>query len=339
MLLLRSVKVRWWLALALSLACEREPAENPAHWQLVQSQLPGALLSIWGTGVDDVWAVGADARDGTGPVVVHFDGTSWKRENTGLVQGDLWWVFGFEDGPIYMGGAGGVIVRRTGDTYEVMDTPGTGTVYGIWGADPSDVWAVGGDSDNSGGFAWRLRGGTWAAEATLPTNVPTDAALWKAFGSSIDDLWIVGSNGVSLRWDGTTLQQGDTGVGSSLFTVYEYDGLYAAVGGLASGIIVESNDGIAWNNVTPEPPPLGLAGVSLGADGVGIAVGFDGAVYRRGDDGWGPDDPGLLVRENLHGTWIDDEGGLWAAGGQTLTAPFTDGVLLRYGTEVPTGGL
>jgi hypothetical protein len=152
-------------------------------------------------------------------------------------------------------------------------------------------------------------------------------------------LWIVGSNGVSLRWDGASLQQGDTGVGSSLFTVHEDGGLYAAVGGLASGIIVESTDGVAWTNETPEPPPLGLAGVTLGAGGIGIAVGFDGAVYLRESGVWGLEDPGLRVRENLHGSWIDDEGGLWAVGGQTLTAPFTDGVMLRYGIALPTGGL
>ena len=41
--------------------------------------------------------VGAD--DGAGPLVVHFDGTSWQRLETG-VHGDLWWVRAFDDGTV-----------------------------------------------------------------------------------------------------------------------------------------------------------------------------------------------------------------------------------------------
>lgn len=335
----RRVAGAWLCAWALVGACEDEPDTDPvAAWQLVQRDLPGALLSVWGTGADDVWAVGADARDGTGPTVLHFDGAAWTRVPTGLTSGDLWWVFGFEGGPIYMGGDGGVIVRRTGDTFEVMDTPGTGTIFGLWGASPSAMWAVGGESDATGGFAWRLVGDVWTAEASLPAEVPTTAAIWKLFGTAEDDVWLVGSSGVALHWDGTALVAGDTGVGSSLFTVHERDGLYVAVGGLASGIIVE-NDGAGWRNVTPDPPPPGLAGVTLGPDGSGIAVGFEGSVFIRSAAGWAPEDPDLQVRQNLHGSWIDDQGGLWAVGGQTLTPPFNEGVLLHHGTEVPTGGL
>ena len=101
-------------------------------------------------------------------------------------------------------------------------------------------------------------------------------------------------------------------------------------------IIVEG-DGTTWRNVTPEPPPMGLAGVSLGDDGLGLAVGMSGSVYVRDAGGWAPEDPGLLVRENLHGAWVDDDGGLWAVGGQTLTPPLTDGVMIHRGTPVPEG--
>jgi hypothetical protein len=315
-----------------------EPANGDAQWQLVHEGLPGALLSVWGTAANDVWAVGADARDGTGPMVIHFDGDAWSRVPTGQTEGGLWWVHGFAGGPIYMGGDGGVILRRVGDAFEVMATPGNSTVFGIWGATPDELWAVGGDSDASGGFAWRLVGDTWAPEPTLPADVVATAAVWKAYGSARDDVWLVGSSGVAMHWDGAQLTLGDTGVGSSLFTVHERDGRYAAVGGLATGIIVEL-DGENWRNVTPDPVPMGLSGVTLGEDGTGIAVGMLGTVYRRDGVSWSADELGIPVQENLHGSWIDDEGGLWAVGGQTLTPPLTDGVLLHWGTDVPTGGL
>jgi hypothetical protein len=335
---------RQLLIVALSgalLACPTDPPDEPAdRWELVHQGLSGALLSVWGTSSTDVWAVGGDALDGTGPTVIHFDGETWSRHPTPLAQGNLWWVFGFDDGPIYMGGDGGVILRYEDGSYTVMNTPGTDTVFGIWGASPDDVWAVGGASDATGGFAWRLSGDTWTAEPSLPADVPTNAALWKMFGTSSSDAWLVGSNGVALHWDGASLQQGDTGVGTSLFTVHESDGRYVAVGGTASGIIVEYQDG-AWTNATPDPAPPGLSGVVLGDDGFGIAVGSFGAVYSRSADaGWVEEQLDFNLPLSLHGTWIDDTGGVWAVGGQVYSPPLDDGLLIHRGpTAIPSEGL
>lgn len=276
--------------LGLAIGCDGGGDDAPAdEWQMVHEDLPGALLSVWGTSARDVWAVGADARDGTGPSVLHFDGDAWARVPTGQAQGDLWWVFGFEGGPIYMGGDGGVILRLEGESFTLMDTPGTDTVFGIWGATPDDLWAVGGASDSTGGFAWRLSGDTWTPEPSVPADVAAGAAIWKMYGASASDAWAVGSNGVALHWDGTAFAPGDTGIGSSLFTVHESAGRYVAVGGVASGFIVEY-DGGAWHDVTPQPAPMGLSGVSLAPDDVGLAVGVFGAVFVQDASGWNVED-------------------------------------------------
>lgn len=336
---------RLTLAFGLLVGCDcgdDPPPVEEDEWAVVQEALPGALLSVWGTSAHDVWAVGADARDGSGPTVLHFDGDAWQRVSTGQAQGDLWWVFGFEGGPVYMGGAGGVILRQdegsADGAFTLMDTPGTDTVFGIWGAAPDEVWAVGGASDSAGGFAWRLRSGTWEPEPSVPAEVAADAAIWKIYGTSASDAWAVGSNGVALHWDGAAFTPGETGIGSSLFTVHAGGGRYAAVGGNASGFIVE-HEGAQWVDVTPQPPPMGLSGVSLGDGDLGVAVGVLGAIYVRGASGWEPEDVGFPVRQNLHGSWIDDEGGLWVAGGQTFAPPLTEGLLLHRGAPVPSGGL
>jgi hypothetical protein len=325
------------LALASMAGCPASDDDDSARWAVVQADLPGALLSVWGTASDDVWSVGADAGDGSGPQVVHFDGERWTHVPTGQTEGDLWWVFGFAGGPIYMGGEGGVIVRLQDGTFTPMLTPGTNTVYGIWGASPDDLWAVGGASDATGGFAWRLVGDAWVDEPSLPAEVASDSALWKVYGTAGDDAWLVGSNGVALHWDGNALVPGSTGVGSSLFTVHQQGDHYAAVGGLASGIIVELDDG-QWHDVTPEPAPMGLAGVTLGAHGSGIAVGMFGTVFTRDAEGWSPEQLELPVSQNLHGSWIDERGDLWAVGGDTLSTPLTDGVMIHRGTAVPSEG-
>ena len=327
------------LVLPLGLgACPTTPEPPTEGWEIVHHDLPAALLSVWGTSSRDVWAVGADALDGSGPTVIHFDGETWSRAPTGQAQGTLWWVFGFDGGPIYMGGEGGVILRYQAGEYTLMDTPGTQTVFGIWGATPDEVWAVGGTSDATGGFAWRLEGDAWVQEPSFPAEVSANAAIWKIFGTSGEDAWLVGSNGVALHWDGSTLEPGDTGVGSSLFTVHAADGRYAAVGGAATGIIVEYEDG-QWTNVTPDPPPPGLTGVVLGADGTGVAVGSFGAVYTRSDEGWAEEDLGVAIGLSLHAGWIDDRADIWAVGGRVYTPPYVEGLLIHRGPSIPNGGL
>lgn len=303
---------------------------DPPRWEVVHEGLPGALLSVWGTSANDVWAVGADV--GSGPEVLHYDGTAWERIDTGHT-GTLWWVFGFEGGPVYLGGAGGAILRYEGGAFTPMSTPGTGTVFGIWGASPDDLWAVGGESDATGGFAWRLEGDAWVEEPSLPADVAGRAALWKVFGRTADDVWLVGSNGVSLYWDGSALRYGDTGVGSSLFTVAANARRFAAVGGLANGIIVE-DEGEGWHNVTPSNALAGLSGVVLAEDDTGFAVGNYGQILRRDTGGWHVEETGLDVVQNLHAVWRDPEGGIWAVGGQTFAFPLDDGVLLHRGKPI-----
>lgn len=315
-----------------------DPPPPPPEWQLVHEDLPAALLSVWGTSESDVWTVGGDARDGTGPLVLHYDGDAWKRVETGLTAGDLWWVFGFADGPVFMGGAGGVILRYDGGAFTSMTTPGIETVFGIWGSSPTEMWAVGGGSDATGGFVWRLDGDSWAPEPTLPAEVAASAAIWKVFGTAPNEVWFVGSNGVSLRWDGATLVPEDTGVGSSLFTVHANSSRAAAVGGLGSGIIVE-HDGTGWHNVTPGGAVQSLSGVALGDGDFGVAVGGFGGVFVRDSSGWHEEDTGLFVNQNLHAVWLDPSGAIWAAGGQTFSLPLTDGVLMRRGDTVVGEGL
>ncbi|MCA9516364.1 MAG: hypothetical protein KC635_15590 [Myxococcales bacterium] len=299
------------------------------RWEIVQEGLPGALLSVWGTSASDVWAVGADARDGSGPLVLHYDGTDWARVPTGRPAGTLWWVFGFEGGPVYMGGDGGTILRYEGGAFTAMTTPGVGTVFGIWGASADDLWAVGGSSGASDGFAWRLEGGAWAPLASLSTVLPEDAALWKVFGLAADDVWLVGTGGVALHWDGSALSSAATGVGSSLFTVHGYDGHYAAVGGAGTGIIVEL-DGAGWHQASIDSTLVsGLTGVVLGPDDSGVAVGNYSAVYVRTRSGWAPEETGFGLAGNLHAVWVDPDGGIWAVGGQTFVPPQTDGVLIH----------
>jgi Domain of unknown function (DUF6851) len=136
----------------------------------VLQDLPAALLSITGTSAADVYTVGADANDGTGPMVLHYDGETWQRLNTGATTG-LWWISVTPiDGDFYLAGDQGLILRYTPSTgaFQTQVTPSdTPTLFGIWGSDTSHIWAVGGDLTNqdTGGVVWRFDGTTWLRHA------------------------------------------------------------------------------------------------------------------------------------------------------------------------------
>jgi hypothetical protein len=305
---------------------------GPAEWTVVHQNLSGSLMSVWGTSADDVWAVGGDPGDG--PMVIHWDGSTWTRLDTGS-RGDLWWVHGFDGGPVYMGGKDGRIFRYDG-AFTLMPTPGVQTVFGIWGSSPSDVWAVGGREGGGGGaFAWRLDGDQWVDAAGFPAEL-ADKALWKMWGSGADDAWMVGDGGTAVHWDGNGLEPVNLGGGESLFTVHYADGVYAAVGGFATALVFE-NGGSSWDRVD-DGSFAGMVGVCLVDGGRGFAVGNFAAFLERTDGVWSEAE-GPATSETLHAIWVDPDGGLWAVGGQVQVTPFVRGVLAYRGNDIPEGEL
>ena len=128
-------------------------------WQVAVEAPAAAFFSVHGTSNEDVWVVGAD--DGSGPLVVRFDGTDWQRLDTG-VHGDLWWVRAFDDGTVYLAGTDSIILRYRDGTFERMKTPGLGktTIFGLWGSTSNDVYAVGSHAGRNG-FVWHFDGVEW----------------------------------------------------------------------------------------------------------------------------------------------------------------------------------
>lgn len=301
-----------------------------AHaFETVHVDLRPALLSVWGTSATDVWTVGGDP-DGTGPIVLHWDGTAWTQIPTGDT-GDLWWVTGFAGGPVYMGGQNGRILRWQDGAFSTLATPTTDTVFGIWGAGPTDVWAVGGSEGGaSGGFAWKLEGDGFVPASGFPGGIAAQGACWKVAGAGPDDVWIVGTNGLAVHWDGLAFDEVDLDTGESLFTVASAGGRFAAAGGFGTGLVLELGDDGTWPNLAPNGVP-GLIGVALTDDGGGLAAGAFGEMLERRGDGWETID-GPVTEESLHAVWIDPDGGAWVVGGQVQAHPLVRGLLAYRGT-------
>jgi hypothetical protein len=300
-------------------------------WQTLASGEKSSLLSIWGTSPSDVWVAGGRSELQGGPTILHLAGEKWSRVDSGQHGIDLWWVFGFEGGDVFFTGSGGAILRYHDGTFERMTTPRSGIIFGLWGAAPNDLWAVGkGDDDK--GIVWRYDGATWH-DADLPPMLP--GIVLKVHGQRTDDVWISCADGVALHWDGTALTRIPTSVTSSLFSIVTTPDTVIAVGGyMGQGQIVE-NSGAGWTTQQPSLIPVAWRGVAAGA-GVDqiFAVGESGAAAQRKAAGWSllarPDQP--VTQLNFHAAWVDSEGGLWGVGGMFDTLPLTsDGFLAYYG--------
>lgn len=339
-----SIAIKTSRALALALACLTVAAacsggsddDEPAlKWSLLQSERPGALLSVWGTRHDDVWVVGGDQQAGMGPTVLRYDGAQITSLSTGVAQGNLWWVTGSAAGdPVYMGGEDGLLLRYADGAFERMKTPSSATIYGLWVASADDVWAVGGAGSN-GAFAWRLQAGEWrAAEGFEQLQIGDETkapiadvvSLRKVWGTGPDDVWMVGTAGTVVHYDGAGFSVVPVPHGEDLFTVHADGSHVATVGGVGSGVIYE-RDGSGFRDATPRGAPE-LTGVWLRGDG-GYAVGGSGEVYARHASGWTALDTGSLVTEDLHSVWVDENGCVFSAGGRWRAYPLTRGLLLH----------
>ncbi len=314
-------------------------------WQAVQSNLPGAVLSIWGTSDHDVYAVGGDSRDGSGPTAIHYNGTTWQQLPTGLNAGDLWWVFGPTPDMIFMVGSNATILayQPGGNAFVRMPTPGTTeTLFGVWGVSATDMWAVGGNiSGTPTGVIYHYDGTAWT-NVTLPTSI-AGLTLYKVWGTAANDVWVVGDNGTTLHWDGaswTVVPVPSSTIGR-LFTVHGSATQRYAVGGYASGIILQGDGHGGW---MPSPMSTELTGAAPRLNGVyvpsgsndPIAVGANGTVLLFRNGQWQSAARNAATEYDFHSVWVDPTGQVWAVGGQIASSPVTNGMIYHFGTTVPS---
>jgi hypothetical protein len=320
------------LPLALVLASCGQSARS-ASWQLLASHEPGALLAVWGTSPANVWIAGGRGELSGAPTVLHLEGSAWSRVDSGQRSLDLWWVFGFDGGDVFFTGTGGTILRYRNAQFERMVTPRSGIVFGLWGAAPDDLWAVGA-GDDSRGIVWHYDGAQWR-DAVLPAGVP--GLVLKVHGQRSDDVWMSCASGVTLHWDGASVTRVDTGSPSSLFSIVTTPDVVIAVGGSTGVGEILEHTAAGWT-AQPSLVPVPWRGAAAGGSAA-YAVGQSGVVAQRIQGRWSVL-PQSVTQLAFHAAWVDSDGGLWGVGGMFDTLPLTsDGLLTYYGTapvdEVP----
>lgn len=292
-------------------------------WSLATDSLDRVVLSV---SAEPVWVVGGGQGNGAESLVKRLRGSAW--ESVPGVSGDetLWWV---SSG--FVVGERGAIYRVVGDALEKA-TPAltAATLYGVWGASASEVWAVGGSplGNAENDVILRFDGTSWARVAVAQ---PLDVAYFKVWGSARDDVWIVGQQGVVLHFDGNSWSRVQTPTRATLLTVTGRSANEVwAVGGPPAVLL--RWDGTAWHDEQPPFSASGLTGVSFAPNGDLFVVGLAGTRWRRTNGAW-TDDSEVLPLGDLHAVWAG-LGEAWAVGGNYIaTDPGTKrrGIVARYG--------
>lgn len=329
------------LAVVIAASGCSDPVTPPAGggepaWQVVldEGDLDRAVLSVWGTGPSDVFAVGGPlGNTGRSTLAIHFDGSKWRELSPGGEE-TFWWVNGSASDDVWMVGERGRIARWDGSAFKEHTSGTTATLWGVWAFSKTDAWAVGGTPE--GGVAepndvvLHWDGAAWTP-VVLPGD-PLGRALYKVWGTSSENLYVVGEYGTIwhkkgagwAREDGQMLAKG------TLFTAH---GCSESVVYAVGNRDVLRSDGSTWSALNLDVLN-GVNGVSCASAESAAIVGFGGLKQRLVDGAW-VDDFTVEPYRDLHAVWSDGSGAFWAVGGEFVSkgAPGQPriGVVARYG--------
>jgi len=160
----------------------------PPPWESMSSGTTSALYDVWGSGPNDVFAVGH------GGTILHYDGLAWSSMTSGTpyaIRG----VWGSGANDVFAVDEGGTILRYAGSSWSDMGSGTTSALVGVWGSGPNEVFAVG-----DAGTILRYDGSAWSTMVSGTTEALD--AVWCA---GTNDALAVGTNGTILRYQPHTL--------------------------------------------------------------------------------------------------------------------------------------
>jgi hypothetical protein len=291
-------------------------------WTAMSSGTTTPFMGVWGSGPDNVFAVGGGIF-GSG-IVLRWNGEKWSAMSSAASDRGYFGVWG--SGPTDVFVVGSQIIHWNGTSWSVMNAPVTQYPYkAVWGTGVDDVFAV-------GDVIIHWDGKSWSEMATPPFSFPRYFnAIW---GSGSKDVFAVGDGSI-LHWNGTAWSEMSSPPG--------FYGFYRAVWGsgpndvLAIAMGTPAHlvhwDGTSWSPIAmvgavAEKPPAAIWGT--GPDDVFVAS-LGGIAHSNGDSWFATTDAKMSVGVQS----------LWAAGADDLFAgaPFRGGVLHWTGTGSSTTDL
>ncbi|MFB6374678.1 MAG: hypothetical protein ABEN55_16515 [Bradymonadaceae bacterium] len=302
-----------------------DAGDNKPSWkQAFQAHDRGWLLSVAGRSADAMYAVGGELAGDGDPedgLMMRRGADRWREVELPEDVPLLTWVHVFEDGtPVVAGNQGTILWKRDGEWVR-ESTPTDQNLWGVWGASPDDVWAVGGNGTADDGTPTVLRyvGSSWSS-VELPDLEHVDVfAFFKVWGTGPDNVFIVGQRGIVLRWNGEKLVEQFTGTNRDLISLWGTgpDNI-AAIGGRATGVLAQW-DGQEWTSQSLSPLP-GMNGIWMPSPNRAWVAGVRGHIVSL--DLEAPLEnqqiTRIQTRKNFHAIYGLPGTGLFAVGG-TLT--------------------
>ncbi len=290
------------------------------RWTQAASGTTADLPDVWGTGAADVFVVGElDSSGDVASVVVHYDGTSWRRQ---FRQSDLQLrgVWGSSPADVYAVGfhfftTGAVVLHYDGTRWTQVQNFVSQFedffFFGVWGSSGTDVFAVGSafDGQFERTFIAHFDGVSWQR---MPGPAKSAPGLNDVWGSGPTDVYAIGrdetsapAKGVILHYDGAewspVLREESlllNGVWSSSATDVFAVGFEIGPQSEVSGA-VRHFDGTAWSRMPL--PAVGVLHEVWGSSASDVyAVGDDGLLLHYDGTAWTESRP---TRRSLLGAW------------------------------------
>jgi hypothetical protein len=297
-------------------------------WSTVSSLAAGDGQSVnaaWGSGPDDVWAVGV-------ATILHWDGHAWTAAppsttgpagSTVLDTLSLYGVWGSAANDVWAVGSStiptnaGWVLHYDGHAWSSASPTNT-HLASVWGSGPKDVWAVGLVGGGSTGGIVHYDGTAWQDVALQDASTVSDLhAVW---GSSPTNVWAVGTT--ILHFDGSIWSAAPGATGGALSGLW---GSSQRDVWAAGGANILHFDGTMWStsNTGVDAGAYSLNRVwGSGADDVWAVgslvtgpapVGGPGAVLHWTGAGWSAC---ALATTSLYGVWGSGPTDVWALGGR-----------------------
>lgn len=297
-----------------------------------EPQPPPLPASTWSEAFDASevgWLMNASAPPGGEPLVVggrldsgavlRRSGGQWSRVELGLTGVPLLnWIHGFGSQDVWVAGNAGTLLHWNGQAWQRAQVPTTQDLWGVWGAAPNDLWAVGGSGRNRGDATLlHYNGLRWSLVPVPALQRPGVYAFFKVWGTASDDVWVVGQRGVILHWNGSAWTEHLAPTSEDLISLWGTSReRIVAVGGRSNAVVAVWN-GQAWgvHNLAPLP---GLNGVWMRSPGVAYLAGIEGTLARLNVDTLQYDAEPSSTRMAFHSIAGDGRGGLLAVGGNFL---------------------
>jgi len=182
-------------------------------WRREFETIGYGFVGIWGLGLTDIYAAG-NSQQGTG-VVSHYNGEEWLEMQI-VDSPPLTGIWGANGSSLYAVGFEGTILHYDGSQWVMSyQTDSEADLSDIWGSGESDIYAVDRSMRDSmtwtkGGDILHYNGNEWQV---VLAHEHTSTNLWGVWGSSENDVYVVGENGTvspanNKHYNGTDWKDG-----------------------------------------------------------------------------------------------------------------------------------